>query len=145
MEIKIYLEKLNELGACREAVEWSGNYAASQEAWEACENGAWMLWLVKRTMLGTDAALRKLTLTKARWAKLVLHLMKDDRSKNAVLVAEKFGMGMATLDELDAAAAAYAAACAAAYAAADRLEILKRCADIVRADYSNVDELLAKI
>jgi hypothetical protein len=67
-------------------------------------------------------------------AKQVQHLMTDERSYEAIEVAEKYANGLATEKELekayeaaraaaDAAAcatyAAYAAACAAAYAAAD--------------------------
>ena len=53
-------------------------------------------------------------LAKARCAKTVICLMKDRRSVEAVNVAEKFGLGQATLEELKIAdAAAYAADAAA--------------------------------
>ena len=56
-------------------------------------------------------------------ARQVEHLLTDDRSRNAIDVAERYAHGNATKDELDAAAraanaAANAAADAAAYAAA---------------------------
>lgn len=115
-------EKLNKLHACKEAVEWCEGKTFKQ-AWDTCERGDWMLWLAHRKM---DKAgwcdLRNLTLAKARCAKLVIHLMKDKRSRKAVEVAERFGNGDATRKELDAASAAanaaYAAASAAASAAA---------------------------
>ena len=64
---------------------------------------------------------RELTLAKAHCAATVLHLMKDERSKNAIAVAIKYGNNEATSEELSAAyAAAFAAAAyaAAAFAAA---------------------------
>ncbi len=80
-----------------------------------------MLWYAKR--VGVN--LRTLTAAKAECAALVLHLMSDERSRDAVAMAKKYGRGEATNEELadaDAAAAAAAyyadAAAAAAYAAA---------------------------
>src|SRR3990167_6142658 len=118
-----YSEYLTSLNACQEAVDAAVGKTA-QECWDTCERGDWMLWLIRRTMPNDKASLRKLTLVKARCAKLVVHLMKDKRSKKAVGVAGRFGLGQATRKELDA------AAYAASYAA-----ILKQCADIVKAEY----------
>ena len=116
-----HIEYLESLGACSEAVEYASQFPALQAAWDACERGDWMLWLLGRTLNKNDEAdLRRLTLVKARCAKLVLHLMQDERSRRAVEVAEQFGLGNATREELgvaaDAAYAAYVAAYAAAYA-----------------------------
>lgn len=97
---------LTDMNACTEAVEWVGDRDL-QKAWKECERGDWMLWFAGR--LGIN--LRTLTLAKARCAKLVIHLMEDERSRKAVEVAEKFGLGQATCEELDEArdnaAAAY--------------------------------------
>jgi hypothetical protein len=96
---------------CNDAVKWLGDRTVEQMVNE-CERGDWLLWLAKKA--GLD--LQPLTLAKSRCAKTVVHLMKDDRSKKAVEVAEKFGLGKATRKELDsAAAAAYAAAATAAH------------------------------
>jgi len=57
------------------------------------------LWLAQKIGVGR----RPLTLAKAICAKLVMHLMNDERSKKAVDVAERFGLGDATKKELDAA------------------------------------------
>jgi chemotaxis protein histidine kinase CheA len=179
MEKNSYIRAIKKLGACEEAVKDAHNFKTSEELWLACERGDWMLWLIGRTIQRSDeVALRKLTLVKARCAKLVIHLMKDERSKKAVEAAERFGLGQATREELDsasadsaaaasaaaasaasaaAAAAAASAASAAAYAAAayaaaayaaaasaaayERAKIFKQCADIVRAEYLNVDDL----
>jgi hypothetical protein len=131
-----------------------------------------MLWLAKR--LGVDD--RKLTLAKATCANQVRHLMKDQRSIDAINACFRYANGEISREELNtyaaasasasasnaaayasnaaayaayAAAAAYAsnaaayasnaaayasnaAAYAAAYAAASKLESLKKSADICR-------------
>lgn len=84
------------MNACTEAIEWVGDRDL-QKAWVECERGDWMLWLASRS--GID--LRTLTLAKARCAKLIIHLMEDERSRKAVEVAEKFGLGQATREELN--------------------------------------------
>jgi len=109
------IEKLTELEACLDAIYW-----AKSKTWneiiDQCHRGDWLLWLAQKVKLD----LRTLTLAKARCAKTVIHLMKDERSINAVNVAESFGLGNATKEDLDAAtAAAYTAAYTAATAAAD--------------------------
>jgi hypothetical protein len=107
-------QKLNDLDACSPAMEWLGERDAAQ-MWAECERGDWMLWLAKR--LGVNK--RQLTLAKGKVAETVKHLMKDERSRNAVEVAIRYGYSEATEDELYAADAdaAYAAAAAAdAYA-----------------------------
>ena len=110
---------------CTEAVEYRNKYKHFKNAWRYCPRGDWMLWLAYKA--GVDK--RTLTLAKALCAKTVIHLMKDERSVNAVNVAESYGRGNATEEELNIArnatdayavyaAAAYAADAAAAYAAA---------------------------
>jgi len=117
--MKTFKQVLEEINACSEALEWVGDRTLEQ-AWNDCHRGDWMLWLAHKK--GVDS--RKLTLAKARCARLIFHLMKDERSRNAVEVAEKYGLGEAAREELDAAAAtataayaAYADDAAAAYAA----------------------------
>jgi hypothetical protein len=115
-----YLSKLyDEMGAYPDALEWleEKRFPTLQDAWDVCKRGDWMLWLIGRTTNRNDEAqLRKLTLAKARCAKLVLPLMHDKRSRHAVEVAERFGLGKATHQELDDATLAAAAAYDATYA-----------------------------
>jgi len=86
-----------------------------QEAWEKCQRGDWMLQLASRQ----EVDIQKLTLAKVRCARLVEHLMIDERSTHALDVAEAFAAGEATREELKgAAAAAYVAADLAAKDAA---------------------------
>jgi hypothetical protein len=141
-----FKRRLIELGACDDALNWADGRTAA-EAWEQCERGDWLLWWSQKE--AADA--RELTLAKARCAKLVIHLMKDERSIAAVEAAENYGLGLISMEELTAAssssaasayaayASAYAASAAAyaAYADADsadaaKSETLKICAEIVR-------------
>lgn len=93
-----------------------------QEAWEQCNRGDWMLWAFGKLF---PEHLQELTLAKGKCAETVLHLMKDQRSIDAVKAAIDFGEGRLTEKELrkyaDAAntAAAYAAFAASAAPAAD--------------------------
>ena len=115
--MKNFKELLNKLTACSDAKEWAKDMTI-EEVVATCHRGDWLLWLAKRI----DIGLQPLTLAKAHCANTVRHLMTDERSKNAIDVAIKFGEGNATIEELDAAAAyayaADAADAAAAYAAA---------------------------
>ena len=107
--------KLKKLDACKSAIEFSKGFKTYKEVWENCPRGDWMLWLASRLKIDK----RLLTLAKGKCAQTVLHLMKDERSRNAVQAAINFGEGLITEDELRTAAdaAAYAAYAADAYAA----------------------------
>ena len=117
-------KKLLKINACKDGMEWLADQTAP-DAWANCKRGDWMLWVASRC--GVD--LQTITLTKVRCARLVQHLMQDQRSLHALDVAEQFALGAATREQLadaaDAAADAYAynsataAAAYAAYAAAD--------------------------
>lgn len=102
-------EILKSLTACGKAVRWAKEKSIKTILKE-CDRGDWLLWLAKKL----DIDIRKLTLAKARTAKLVIHLAMDERSINAVNVAERYGLGKATKEELQKAASV--AASAAAYA-----------------------------
>jgi len=106
--------KLERLSACKEAVLFSAKFETPKEAWENCPRGDWMLWIASR--LNVDK--RLLTLAKGRCAETVLHLMRDQRSKDAVRAAIDFGEGKIDTIQLESAAYAAAAAAADAYAAA---------------------------
>ncbi len=89
-----------------------------EEIVDTIERGDWLLWLAKRVNMD----IKPLTLAKARCAKTVIHLMQDQRSIDAVNLAEKFGLtDEVTLENLQSSynAAAYAAASAAANANAN--------------------------
>jgi len=122
---------LIELDACASAREWAGDMPI-EEVVATCHRGDWLLWLAQKV----DVDLRLRTLAKGHCANTVRHLMTDERSLNAVDVAIAFGEGKATREELDYAAAPYAAYAApyAAYAdvAADAALNRQQTADICR-------------
>lgn len=158
--------KLKELNAFEEVIEWAADKSL-KEIWKTCHSGDWMLWLSKKANVDK----RKLTLAKALCAETVIHLMKDERSINAVKAAKNYGNGIGTDGDLKAAyadaydaaddhasyAAVYAAddddsdddyaSYAAAYAAAatsDRQQSLLQTSKIVRKtiSYSVISRLL---
>lgn len=92
---------------CISAIDYYETKDSFDQAWEDCHRGDWMLWIAYR--LGVNE--RKFFLAKARCAKTVFHLMNHEESRNAVEVAERYGLGTATIGEL------YAAAEAARYVA----------------------------
>ena len=116
--MKTFKELLIDINACEEARLWAEDKNI-EEVLRDSYRGDWLLWLAKKL----DLPFNKLTLAKARCAKTVIHLMKDQRSIYAVNVAEKFGLDECTLEELNnayaAADAAYADAAYAYAAAAD--------------------------
>jgi predicted alpha/beta hydrolase family esterase len=99
---------------CKEALIFYNSFETSEEAWEKCERGDWMLWIAQNLQVDV----RKLVLAKSLCAYTVKHLMKE-RSKNAIYVAFKYGRGKATKTELNAAYADAADVANAAYAYAD--------------------------
>ena len=116
--MKTLKELLTELNACNEANGWVSDKNI-EDAVKEVERGDWLLWLAKKI----DIPIKPLTLAKARCAKTVIHLMKDQRSIDAVNLAEKYGLTDEISDDdlknaADAAAYYDAAADAAAYYAA---------------------------
>ena len=107
--------EIRQFNPCEDAIEFRAQFKTFEEAWDQCPRGDWMLWIAKRL----DVDLKVLTRAKAKCALTVRHLMKDQRSINACEVALKFADGLATRDELDAAASAAADAASADAAAAD--------------------------
>jgi len=112
--------ELTKYNPCQEAVEFRNQFNTFQEAWDACPRGDWMLWIAQK--VGVN--IHPLTYTKALCAETVIHLMKDERSINAIKVAKRFGKYKATAEELAKAAddalganAAYTAYTDATYAA----------------------------
>ena len=116
---------------CKEGLEFRKQYPDFKTAWNECPRGDWMLWIAKKL----DVDLLKLITAKALCANTVRHLMKNERSTRAIDVALSFGNGIATRQELDAAAdAAYVAAADADAYAADAAAYAAAYAAVVAAD-----------
>jgi len=107
-----FRDKLGELNACEESLEWVGNKTIEQ-AWKTCKDSQWMIWILSQMDLD-------LTDPVCDMAEGVLDLVPEEHQL-ACIWAVSAARRRAKQDELDAAYdAAYAAAnTAAAYAAAD--------------------------
>jgi len=108
--------------ACAESRIWAADYPTLSAAWVACDNPQWMIWALVQLKV-PDAQLRKLACRFVRETPLadgrtVWDLLTDERSRNAVEVAERYAECDATDSELATARAAAWAAWAAARAAA---------------------------
>jgi hypothetical protein len=106
--------KLKELDACDGpggAIEWAKDYDTLQQAWDNCQRGDWMIWLINEMEWSNEKDLRLMAVA---FARQVQHLMNDQRSINALDVAERYANGEANIEELTAAwVAAWAAGVAA--------------------------------
>jgi hypothetical protein len=105
------IDKLVNLRACSDALEYVKTQKTIAGAWQNCERGDWMLWLAKELKVDD----KKLTMAKAMCAKQVEYLMTDQRSKDALQACFDYVNGKITREQLDA--YAYAAYDAYAYAA----------------------------
>lgn len=149
-----HIEILKNLNACEEAVEWAKTQPDLETAWANCPRSDWMLWLDDKMSLFTDSERRLMACAFVRRTpigdgRVVWDLLADERSRNAVVVAERYARGEATDEELfaarsaawhatlvaasDAACAARGAASAARDAAcAARVTASEAQADIIR-------------
>ena len=151
--MKKHIIKLKRLKACQEAIDYAKGFETLQDAWNACERGDWMLWLVGKQSGKPGSKKRKLlVLTACKCARLSLKYVAkgENRPLKAIETAEGWARGENTLDEVmsaasaanaaSAASAAYAsyAAAAASAAATAKKDTLKKCANIVRKNYPKI-------
>ena len=93
--------------ACGDGKKWAlENCSTMDDVWERA-NPEWLIWVATRDGVLEDKTLR---LFACFCARQIWPLLEDERSRNAVLVAEKFADGDATEDDLTAACAAARAA-----------------------------------
>ena len=115
---------LTRLDACTDAKEWASTQPDIETAWKNCRRSDWMLWLLDATNYQDPKNYRLIACACVRETPLadgrkVWDLLTDQRSRNAVEVAERFAIGEATEQARAAAgAAAWDAAGAAAWDAA---------------------------
>lgn len=113
---------IREHHACRRGAKWALSISDDMaDVWDAMikqNRYDWLLWAATQSGVLSDTAVRKLACRFARETPVgdgtVWDLLEDERSREAVEVAERYADGDATDAELFA---AYTAACAAADAA----------------------------
>ena len=110
--MKTYLKPIANLKACQEALDWAEQYDNLNKAWQKCQRGDWMLWLIGKA-IAKDADRKPLVLIACKCARLALpYVLKgEEQPQKAIETAEAWVIGKATLKEVKAAAAyaAYAA------------------------------------
>ncbi len=119
---EIWIEPIRRMGACDDALVWLEDYASLADAWEKCDRGDWMLWLLRQLSDVNLVGLEGITLSMVRAAYATAY------------------DAFAHVDQYNA--AAYAVAYAVAYA--KRMEILKQYADIVRLNYPHAPKVIEK-
>jgi hypothetical protein len=125
MTIKEFCDKHN---ACTDGRAWALATGATDMAtlWQRDDiKPIWLVWIATQNGVLTNRELRLF----ACWSvRQVWFLLTDERSRNAVEVAERYAEGMATAAELAAAREAAGAAWAAARAAALAAEVARAAA-----------------
>ncbi len=102
--------------ACKEGRDWAlMNCKSMVDAWDKLPPD-WLVWVAMLPGVLTD---KKLRLFAVFCARSVEHLLTDQRSRDAIHVAERFANGEATDQELAAARAAARVAWVASRAVAD--------------------------
>lgn len=124
-----HIDLLKQHDACESAIKWASQYPDLATAWDNCQRADWMIWLHNKKIIQiSDRDLRLFACDCVRHTPIgggrtAWDLLTDERSRNAVEVAERYANGEATDDELIAAEkAARAAAWAAAGARAASAE-----------------------
>lgn len=97
-----YLEDLEELKACGEAMDWLQEkaFATPQEAWDACTQGHWMSWLLVRTVGDSATEREKLVIAGAECLSLCDHIFLKGQVQRAKSTALDFLHGKISKDEL---------------------------------------------
>ena len=121
MNVKEFCRKHN---ACHTGSKFALKFATMKDVWDALMRGepdkktarCWALWIISRD--GVLSKMERVELS-VRFAERVKHLMKNQRSIDALEVAKRYADGNATDEELEQAAdaVAVAAGAGAAYAA----------------------------
>ena len=121
-----------ETNACAEGVAFAAKFGTMAEVWDACPRVDWLTWILNAIEAPSDEKAMRLH---ACWCvretplvdgRKVWDLLTDERSRNAVIVSERFAVGEATHSEL---AAAQAAAWAARDAVGDAQDAARAARD----------------
>ena len=100
MTIEQFCDRHN---ACPDGREWAKGYTSLQDVWDCGDDVEYVLWGATRPGVFDDRTIRLFTCWCVRQ---VWHLLTDERLRHAVEVAERYAVGEATEEELEAASAA---------------------------------------
>jgi hypothetical protein len=106
-----FVRELREIDACDDAIEWAetNDINSFVEAWDECPRADWMLWLHSHDVIRIyEHTLRLFACQCVRETpigngKTVWDLLTDQRSRDAVEVAERYANGNASENELSSA------------------------------------------
>lgn len=99
---------VTEFRPCREGRDFALQYQNMSEVWDNCPRADWLLWICKQMNIRNDKQFRLFAVWCIRnmmcsGDRTMWDLLTDERSRNAVVVAEKFANGEASVGELKAA------------------------------------------
>ena len=105
MLVKSFLAKHR---ACDDGKAFALKHRTMQQVWTNCQRSDWMLWILEHTKPMPDKMSRLFACwcvrnTPMKYGRTTWDLLTDERSRNAVVVAEAFAAGKATKAELVAA------------------------------------------
>jgi len=121
--MKLWIKTLKEMGACDDALKWAEQFDTKEEAWQACERGDRMLWVMGKLSGEPGSEKRKkLVLAVCECARLA---PQGDARLQALETAEAWARGENNVTLDDVRAAAYAASAAAAVAGALNMNLVE--------------------
>lgn len=104
-----WIDRLEYLDACADAIKWAHGYGSLSAAWAACERADWMLWLASHVWGKRGSrAHRRTVLAACACARMALHCVSngEDRPLGAIETVERWARGKATDNEIILAKAA---------------------------------------
>lgn len=99
--------KLKELCACAEAIDWAKDFITFKEAWNVCERADWMLWIAGRLADKNDNQKAVvLCVCVCACARRSLKYVPNDENRPLIAIetAERWTRGEASLEDLRIAA-----------------------------------------
>lgn len=141
MDIETYIAKLKEFKACGDSIKDALNYKTSQEVWENCQRGDWMLWLISKIVCPSknEEESRKIVAIQLSLEGIVAKHEKVLNMLEFTKLANKFIDKEITFEEHITACCFYRALRDYMSVSADKLS-----AGLIRAVYPNIDELFEK-
>lgn len=95
------LERLKQLGACAEAIEFASRYRSPEAAWDACHRVDWLIWYAIKAGVPNQLVVR----ATCACVRTALKYVPEDEPQPRTLIemSERWCDGLATLEEVTAA------------------------------------------